>query len=707
MQPTATTSGTTSGLLVSVEQFCRHCIESGLLSVEEAQALGAKVPPTQRGDCRPFAQALVQQGKLTRYQAQMLYQGKTRGLVLGSYVILDKIGEGGMGMVFKGRHRRLNRTVAIKVLPPAVTKNPAAVKRFLREVEAAARLSHPNIVAAFDAAEDKGIYFLAMEYVDGFDLARRVKTQGPLPLREAVDCIRQAACGLAHAHAAGIIHRDIKPHNLLVSGGVVWGGVVLVHTKHPLTTHHSPLTLKILDMGLARFEEGSNEPGSADELTKTGSVLGTSDYMAPEQALNSKNADQRADIYSLGCTLYYLLSGKPMYGGETMMEKLLAHRETPIPPLRKVRPEVPRTLETIYQRMVAKKPEDRYQSMSEVLAELEACFPAEDRAASLSGLLSSPLTRSAADGITLADVGATPRPSRPPRSRWLVAGVLVVAATAAVLAAFGILSGPLAPSLASAPVDTGKGATDPDTSKSSDDPWLDELGPSTGKVLDTARRGVTEAWVKEVAALSGKPQLRYFVDKLRECNPGFHSKGEHRIDKKGTLYMVEFPTDNVTDISPVRALKGLQDLHCSGSDTNRGRLTDLSPLQGLALRSLFCGRNPSLSDLAPLKGMPLVRLNVAMTQVSDLTPLAGMKLELLDISGTRVRDLTPLAGMPLTQLRLRRSAVDDLSPLKGMPLTDITLDVKGPRDVEVLRSLPNLQKINDSSAAVVLKKVGK
>jgi len=338
---------------VSIEQFLTCLGESGLLSAAEITAVAGNVPP--QGDARQVAAEFVRRQKLTRYQASMLCQGRSRGLVLENYIILDKIGAGGMGMVFKARHRQLPRAVAIKVLPPAVTKDPAAVKRFEREVQAAAKLDHPNIVTALDAGEQQGIHFLVMEYVDGIDLARRVKKDGPLPVAEAVDCILQAARGLEYAHKAGVIHRDIKPGNLLLA--------------KPSAAQQ---LIKILDMGLARFD-GDNAPTpdtATAELTKSGSILGTADYMAPEQALNTKKADHRADIYSLGCTLYYLLAGQPPYGGETSMEKLLAHREQPISPL----PGAPSALEAVYRRMVAKRADDRYQSMTEVIAALEKCL---------------------------------------------------------------------------------------------------------------------------------------------------------------------------------------------------------------------------------------------------------------------------------------------------------------------------------------------
>jgi Arc/MetJ-type ribon-helix-helix transcriptional regulator/predicted Ser/Thr protein kinase len=297
-------------------------------------------------------EALVQEQKLTPYQQQLLASGKSQSLLLGNYIILDKLGEGGMGQVFKAKHRRMGRTVALKVLPPWASEKPSAVQRFQREVQAASKLIHPNVVTAYDADEAGGVHFLVMEFVEGEDLASRVSREGPLPVGQAVDFILQAARGLEYAHSQGIIHRDIKPSNLLVNRE----GVV-----------------KILDLGLVRFQEMGPEEDSEgrDSLTKTGQVMGTVDFMPPEQSVDAKRVDHRADIYSLGCTLYYLLTGKPPYEGETLVEKIVAHRQKPAPSLCNVRADVPQALEFIFKKMVAKRPEQRYQSMSEVVRELE------------------------------------------------------------------------------------------------------------------------------------------------------------------------------------------------------------------------------------------------------------------------------------------------------------------------------------------------
>lgn len=332
---------------MSTEQLATALIAAGLFTADDVKAFLDSLPAEQRPlDGKSFANLLCERRQLTKFQAEAVLTGDPTPLVLGDYVLLDKIGVGGMGRVFKAQHRHMKRLAAIKLMPPSVTQNEAAVKRFRREVEAAARLSHPHIVQTYDAGVQRGVWFLVMEYVDGRDLAGVIASEGPLPIARAVDHVRQAAIGLAFAHDSGVVHRDVKPANLLLDQK----GVV-----------------KILDLGLARFDDKSAE---LDGLTSSGLVMGTVDFMAPEQAFDTRTADARADVYSLGCTLFRLLTNKNLYEGETLVKKLLAHQQTAIPSLATVRHDVPDDLAAIFARMVAKQPDDRVQTMREVAAAL-------------------------------------------------------------------------------------------------------------------------------------------------------------------------------------------------------------------------------------------------------------------------------------------------------------------------------------------------
>jgi len=329
--------------IIALDRFLALLERSKLVPPDQLATLihdwKAQARVDQLNDARACSTHLVESGVLTRWQCHKLLDGRHRGFFLGRYKLLDHLGSGGMSNVYLAEHVLMQRRVAIKVLPHHLLEDATYLKQFQLEGQAAAALDHPNIVRAYDLGCEDKIYFLAMEYVDGPDLYYWVRDHGPLPGEVAAEYIAQAAAGLDHAHHAGLVHRDIKPSNLLID---------------------RKGTVKILDMGLARFTHHAPSPEAE------GHVVGTVDYLAPEQAANSQTVDPRADLYSLGCTLYFLLSGHAPFPTGSVRERVLAHRQAQAPAIELERPEVPEGLLSICAKMMEKRPENRYQSAREV-----------------------------------------------------------------------------------------------------------------------------------------------------------------------------------------------------------------------------------------------------------------------------------------------------------------------------------------------------
>jgi serine/threonine protein kinase len=430
---------------VTNDEFLDVVRQSRLVTEEELDAyLRAHPLP---GEPSEVAATMVRNGLLTKFQAGQFLLGKWRGfLIAGKYNLLEHLGTGGMGSVFLCEHLSMQRRVAIKVLPPARAEDPGAVERFYREARAVAALDHPNLVRAHDIDHDGRLHFLVMEYVDGPALADVVRRTGPLAVARACNYVRQAALGLHHAHVAGLVHRDVKPGNLLVDRSG---------------------TVKILDMGLARFFHDT-----IDDITRRfddNAALGTIDFLAPEQALDSHQADFRADVYSLGATCYAFLTGRTPFGPGTSAQKMLRQQILQPVPLRELRPEVPEGLAAVVMRMMAKSPADRYQAAAEVhhaLAswdtapayppsadEMPALSPRCRIAAPSSGCHSLPDAPSRPRSPTVAPSAATPLPTGlaagpPPTQRagpdwrgWAIIGlVAVLIASGTIIGVYWALS---------------------------------------------------------------------------------------------------------------------------------------------------------------------------------------------------------------------------------------------------------------------------
>ena len=331
--------------------------DAELVPLDRLSAIRDSLPPGSRDNPTALAKKLVREGLLTPFQARCALKG--RELRLGSYRLTDSLGRGGMGEVYKADDPSTGRQVAIKVLMQRPGVSAQVSDRFYQEAITAISLKHPNVVRTYQASSHKGFPFLAMEFIDGIDLAELVMLQGPLRLGQAVDFALQAAHGLAYAHDQGIVHRDIKPQNLIVDKAG---------------------TLKILDMGLAvvQLTNQSNELTVAGRLTQFGQVMGTPAYMAPEQASDILFVDCRADVYSLGCTLHYMLTGSPPYPGKAAAQVLREHRDAPVPSIRSQREDVSAELDANIRKMLAKSPDDRHQTMHEVIEELSQIWNVDE-----------------------------------------------------------------------------------------------------------------------------------------------------------------------------------------------------------------------------------------------------------------------------------------------------------------------------------------
>jgi serine/threonine protein kinase len=389
--------------VTTTEKLIELIKRSGLVSKEDLATFLARLTRRSAGmfpsNPHVLADELVRAGTLTEWQVDQILKGKYRGFRLGKYTLKGHLGTGGMSSVYLSEHPIMRRPVAIKVLPKARVTKSSYLERFELEARAVAALDHPNIVRAYDIDNEADTHYIVMEYVEGRDLQRIVEQEGPLPFERAAEYVAQAALGVQHAHEAGVVHRDIKPANCLVDKA----GVV-----------------KVLDMGLAKFAADEN---SLSAMHKD-SVVGTADYLAPEQAVNSSQVDSRADVYGLGGTLYFLLTGHPPFPQGTLTERLLKHQKEEPASIYVDRPDAPPALVDICRRMMMKKPQERIQTAAEVANELRQWLASRSygetgsgsgvsrRMAGALGQATSELTRDRFRQLTTTRPESLPRPGR-------------------------------------------------------------------------------------------------------------------------------------------------------------------------------------------------------------------------------------------------------------------------------------------------------
>jgi len=628
-------------------------------AIEQAKRLSSALETVQIDETlasdNSLSQASSFESQKSRYKLDFLAPAEQPDELgrLGDYRVLKVLGVGGMGMVFKAEDIRLGRLVALKVMRPGIAAKRDAKSRFLREARATAALSHDHVVQIHQVGEDRGIPFIAMQYLEGQSLQTAFTRLKKLRGIDVARIGKEVASGLAAAHEKGLIHRDIKPDN-------VW---IEAKTRRA----------KILDFGLAR--DLTADAG----LTQSGTILGTPRYMAPEQ-VTGENVDHRADLFSLGSMLYHLAAGQPPFAGSNIAALLFSITHSAPQPLIEVAPSIHPSLADLIMRLLSKEPENRPQSAEAVAKQFAKIESAMKSPANTAALPAQP------SNVTKATKSAD---RRPPTRPWpmiaaagaaafaLLLGVIVITIrgsdgkeTEIQVAAGTTTTLDLAPGSeivvqeqrAATPADQ---VTDQSKIPTAPQPTLQT--PAAPSWQPTPEQ---QAFFDEVAALPAKEQAAAVAKKLQEINPGFDGEFEYQVEEDA-IAEYKFLTANVSKVWPVRALPKLKRLDVPGIQPNvLGKLKDLSPLRGMKLNFLNLSTT-SVSELSPLAGMPLTDLDCAFTSISDLNPLIGMRLTRLRIAFTSVNDLTPLSGMPIHTLHCQNAAVSDFSPLRGMPLKQL------------------------------------
>lgn len=686
---------------------------------------GANIPPDAPGGMCP--QCLLKQGLDPAQAAEPFVPPSAEELdgLLEQFDVLELLGRGGMGAVYKARQRSLDRPVAVKVLPLGRGRDPGFAERFAREAKALASLNHPGIVTIHDFGEAGDFCYFVMEFVEGRDL-HRVLESGPMLAADVFRTILPICEAVQHAHDRGIVHRDIKPANIILDKSD---------------------TPKMADFGLAKILD----PESADvPLTMSDRAMGTPVYMAPEQRDKSAAVDHRADVYSLGVVIYEMLTGALPVGNFRPLSSIEG---------------LDRAIDAVVLKAMDTDPRRRYQAVSEMLTDMRRAVNALPP-----GNAETARGRTVGSRIALClfwatILGAIIIPAillhrhRPPQDvtqfganyykvflgniGWHEAkrkcesmgGYLAIVGSREEDEFLASLSRSHVWIGASDEQEEGSwtwldGTPVEYANWDSDEP-NNAKNPKTGQRENYLMMSKYGKW-NDLSADS--PIIHGFIcewdagkhpgpfqisspeelhDAFRKVNPDYEGNADIETED-GVIVAVNILHTRITDLTPLRGMR-LRRLHMPWS-----QVTDISPLHGMHLEVLELSRS-SVSDLAPLAGMPLRELRVDGTRVKDLTPLHGMKLTYLDISHTPVTDISPLTGMPLTELHMSCTSVTDLSPLKQMPLktigmldipvTDlgpltacpalISLDVPATANLECLKSLPNLKRVNGKIPAEI------
>lgn len=665
--------------------------------------------------------------------------------MLGQYQLLSKLGEGGMGTVYKALHTRLDKVVALKLLPRDRVRNADAIARFEREMKAVGKLDHPHIVRAMDAGEIDDTRYLVMEYVQGMDLSRLVARHQQLPLAEACELIQQAAVGLQAAHLRGMVHRDIKPGNLMLA-----------------IQEDGPPIVKVLDLGLAQLNEHV-EDGEA--LTSTGQLMGTLDYMAPEQGDNLHGIDIRADIYSLGATLYKLLTGQAVFSGpkyQRPTQKLLALANEPAPAVQAARPDVPDELAIILSKMLAKQPDERFDTPADVAEALAACAEGADLSRFTGDLLDQGDTdpnahcRSTNSGHRSRFVDtdrfaapngrpvAAPPEFVPPRQRKHL--LLAVAALPLILVLGGLLfrlrtsQGEVvvevaddvpAEVLQSLKVEViGNGEMRVASAASGwsidirEGKYQVQLADGSDRLQISQEQVVVERNKKALVRVTFKPlkpdaKVATNQDAQPEVFPpvpGFPPAETpptppvdtvEPVSERETFYahVATLPPEDqaaavekkLKEINPEFAGRFSHDVADGQvvAITIHDRLmSDVWPvaalrhLERLRIYGPTSGPRLPLEDLSPLQGLLLQEILFNKASIADLAPLRGMPLVSFVCDNVRVSDVSPLAGMQLNRFVCHHAHLRDLTPLKGMPITHLDCGNTPVQDLRPLQGMP-------------------